>query len=48
MNMEQILNYPLQQRQELHQRIELTRNQEVQWERWTDQEKEKHFLREYL
>lgn len=47
-NMEKILNYPVQQRQELLQRIELTRKQEVQRENWTDREKEKHFLKEYL
>jgi Relaxase/Mobilisation nuclease domain len=47
-NMEKILNYPVQQRQDLLQRIELTRKQEEKRESWTDREKEKHFLREYL
>jgi Relaxase/Mobilisation nuclease domain len=47
-NIQKILNYSLQQRQELMQRIELTRKQEVKRENWTDREKEKHFLKEYL
>jgi len=47
-NTEKILSYPLRQRLNLWQRIELTRKKEVQRENWTDLEKEKHFLREYL
>jgi hypothetical protein len=47
-NMEKILEYPLQQRRDLNQRIALTHLQEVKRENWSDEQKQHNQVKEFL